>query len=98
MEHRADAVRSWRSLSEDNSRHGEARPQAGQGLSCFPGHSSQDDWIAAMMKEKIEERGIAVWLDTCDLPGGASLRDRIKEGIEGSHECLVLLSPASLES
>src|SRR5437016_4926309 len=64
----------------------------------FLSHSSQDEWISVVMKEKIEEQGITVWLDVFDLPGGAPIKARIREELEASDECLVLLSPASRES
>jgi len=59
----------------------------------FLSHSSQDRWICEVMREKIEAGGVAVWLDAFDLPGGANVKERIKEGIRASDECLILLSP-----
>jgi len=50
------------------------------------------------LKEKIEEVGVKVWLDAFDLPGGSNVKERIKEGMRSSSECLILLSPASRES
>ncbi len=64
----------------------------------FLSHSSQDQWISEVMREKIEGRGINVWLDAFDLPGGANIKERIKEGMRASNECLILLSPASRQS
>jgi len=39
-----------------------------------------------------------VWLDAFDLPGGSNVKERIKEGMRSSSECLILLSPAARES
>jgi hypothetical protein len=64
----------------------------------FLSHSTRDQWISEMMKEKIESMGVGVWLDAFDLPGGRNVKERIKEGIRSSTECLILLSPASRES
>ncbi|MBI3467532.1 MAG: toll/interleukin-1 receptor domain-containing protein [Planctomycetes bacterium] len=45
-----------------------------------------------------QEVGVEVWLDAFDLPGGRNVKERIKEGMRSSTECLILLSPASRES
>lgn len=64
----------------------------------FLSHSSQDRWICEVMREKMEEQNVRAWLDVFDLPGGANLKARIKEGMLNSDECLILLSPASRHS
>ena len=64
----------------------------------FLSHSTQDQWISERLKEKIEEAGVEVWLDAFDLPGGRNVKVRIKQGMQSSSECLILLSPASRES
>lgn len=64
----------------------------------FLSHSSQDEWVAVVMTEKIKKKKIDVWVDVLDLPGGAPVKARVKEGIYHSDECLILLSPASRES
>src|SRR5262245_10637276 len=64
----------------------------------FLSYSHHDRWIAEVMKEKIEEQGVAVWLDVFDLPGGADIADRIREAMQASQECLVLLTPAAKKS
>jgi hypothetical protein len=74
------------------------RPARQKAYRVFLSHSSQDTWISTVMKEKIEERGIRVWLDVFDLPGGAPLKARIREEVRASDECLILLSPASCAS
>lgn len=64
----------------------------------FLSHSHQDQWLSGAIKEKIEACGIRVWLDAFDIPGGADIEERILQGLEACHECLVLLSPASVDS
>src|SRR5690348_12991597 len=64
----------------------------------FLSHSTQDQWIAERLKEKIEEIGVEVWLDALDLPGGQNVKERIREGMRACTECLILLSPASRDS
>jgi hypothetical protein len=64
----------------------------------FLSHSSQDQWIAERLQEKIVDVGAEVWLDAFDLPGGRNVKDRIKAGMRDSTECLILLSPASCQS
>ncbi len=64
----------------------------------FLSHSTQDQWVSERMKDKIEESGASVWLDAFDLPGGSNIKERIKDGMRLSTECLILLSPASRDS
>jgi hypothetical protein len=64
----------------------------------FLSHSSRDHWISLMMREKLEAKGMSVWLDAFDLPGGANVKERLKEGMLLSEECLILLSPTSCDS
>ena len=64
----------------------------------FLSHSHHDEWIAGVMKEKLEAAGVKVWLDVADVPGGANIRERIRQGIKASAECLILLSPESRKS
>jgi hypothetical protein len=64
----------------------------------FLSHSSRDQWIAERSNEKLEEVGAEVWLDAFDLSGGRNVKERIKEGMRSSTECLILLSAASRDS
>ena len=64
----------------------------------FLSHSTQDHWVSERMKDKIEESEVPLWLDAFDLPGGRNVRERIKDGMRLSTECLILLSPASRNS
>jgi len=62
----------------------------------FLSHSTQDLWISERLKEKIDGVvGAEAWLDAFDLPGGRNIKERIREGMRSSTECLILLSPAS---
>jgi hypothetical protein len=73
------------------------RTQAGA-CRVFLSHSTRDQWVSERMKDKIEEIGAAVWLDAFDLPGGRNIKERIRDGMRSSTECLILLSPASRDS
>ncbi len=75
-----------------------AKRKPGMVPRVFLSHSTQDLWISERLKEKIEEVGVEVWLDAFDLPGGRNVKERIREGMRSSTECLILLSPASRES
>lgn len=70
----------------------------GREYRVFLSHSSQDRWICEVMREKIEAKGLHVWLDAFDLPGGANVKTRIREGVQSSDECLILLSPPAARS
>ncbi len=75
-----------------------AKRKPGMAPRVFLSHSTQDLWISERLKEKIEEVGVEVWLDAFDLPGGRNVKERIREGMRSSTECLILLSPASRAS
>jgi hypothetical protein len=64
----------------------------------FISHSSQDLWIAAVMKEKIEALGAECWLDEKDLEGGDTIAEDIIRGIDACHEAIVLISLNSVKS
>ncbi|MBI3822130.1 MAG: toll/interleukin-1 receptor domain-containing protein [Planctomycetes bacterium] len=69
-----------------------------RGPRVFLSHSSQDRWISERLKEQLEAKGIEVWLDAYDLPGGRNVKKEIRDGLRSSTECLILLSPASRDS
>ncbi len=68
------------------------------GYTVFISHSSRDNWIAGVIKEKIEALGIQVWLDEKDLEGGDVLAGKIIDGIDACNEAIVLVSPHSAAS
>jgi hypothetical protein len=73
-----------------------SKRKSGAHVRVFLSHSTQDLWISERLKEKIEEvKGVQVWLDAFDLPGGRNIKQRIREGMRSATECLILLSPAS---
>src|SRR5262245_46839299 len=64
----------------------------------FLSHANEDRWIAEMIRRKLHEVGVEVWLDVFDLPGGANIKARLRQELLHSDECLVLFSPASRNS
>jgi hypothetical protein len=74
-----------------------ARKKAG-GYRVFLSHSHKDAWISNVLCEKMKARGIEVWLDAVDLPGGGVINERVRDAMRRSNECLILLSPASRHS
>lgn len=64
----------------------------------FVSHSSQDQWVAGAMAEKIEGFGAKAWLDQMDVEGGDVVLNRIEKGIDACQEAVVLVTPASVES
>jgi hypothetical protein len=61
----------------------------------FLSHASEDRWIAEVIRQKLHEVGVEVWLDVFDLPGGANIKARLRQEMQNSDECLVLFSPVS---
>jgi hypothetical protein len=64
----------------------------------FLSHANEDRWVAEVIRQKLHELGVEVWLDVFDLPGGASIKERLRHEMHHSDECLVLFSPASRHS
>ncbi|HXU37720.1 MAG TPA: toll/interleukin-1 receptor domain-containing protein [Blastocatellia bacterium] len=64
----------------------------------FISHSSQDSWIAGQMGKEIEALGAKIWLDKHAIKGGDEVSKKITQGIRGSSELVVLLSPESQKS
>jgi hypothetical protein len=64
----------------------------------FVSHSSEDEWIAEVIAEKIKAVGGKPWLDKMDLEGGDDILDRMIKGIDSCAEGIVLVSPASVGS
>jgi hypothetical protein len=64
----------------------------------FVSHSTCDAWIARTIGEKIDALGASSWLDMKDLERGEVLVDSIINGIDGSDEAVVVISPKSINS
>ena len=64
----------------------------------FISYASKDAIFTDLMKMKLEEAGIYVWLDHGELHGGEEWRESIDRGISTSDVMLVVLKPKSCES
>jgi predicted ATPase len=71
---------------------GERRPYV------FLSYASADRDKALQIAERLEARGIVVWLDRKSIAGGSSWTGEIVEGIKGCAALLVLASSSSLAS
>jgi hypothetical protein len=61
----------------------------------FISHASEDkESVARPLANQLQERGLRVWLDECELTLGDSLRRKIDEGLSHSRYAVVILSPA----
>lgn len=69
-----------------------------QRYSIFLSHSSRDQWLARVIAEKIQAVGVKVWLDEMSLTSGENIVGAVMNGIEKTHEVLVLVSNESLRS
>ncbi|MHB9133966.1 MAG: TIR domain-containing protein, partial [Armatimonadota bacterium] len=68
------------------------------GNSIFISHATADDAVVKMLREKLEERGLSVWVDSRKLRGGDGLRPEIEQAIREARQVLVVLSPATVNS
>jgi predicted ATPase len=71
---------------------GERRPYV------FVSYASADRDKALQIAERLEARGIVVWLDRKSIAGGTSWTGEIVEGIKGCAALLVLISASALAS
>lgn len=62
----------------------------------FVSHATADKYLARVLCEKLESRGVATFRDDRDIDGGDVIPDRIQEEIARSDEFVVLLTPQSV--
>ena len=61
----------------------------------FISHASEDkDEVARPLANRLEQLGLRVWLDECQLTVGDSLRRSIDRGLVASRFGVVVLSPS----
>lgn len=61
----------------------------------FISHASEDkDSVARPLARHLEEHGLKVWIDECELALGDSLRRKIDDGLARSRYGVVVLSPS----
>jgi hypothetical protein len=61
----------------------------------FISYSSEDSAFSKRLAEELHERGLQVWIDKHDIKVGQNWEQKIKEVIDKTNVCLVLLSEAS---
>ena len=64
----------------------------------FISHSHTDNKFAEQLAEDIEDSGIKCWLDLWEIEVGASIRQKVEDGIKAADWLIILLSEASVQS
>lgn len=64
----------------------------------FISHSSKDDPFVKELRGALESLGLAVWVDSRNMRGGAKLKPEIDEAIEQARQVIVVLSKDTVES
>lgn len=67
----------------------------GEAFICY---SSEDDIFADLLRMKLQEGGVEVWVDDGNIHAGDEWRRAIDGGISSAVVCLVVVTPASYES
>jgi hypothetical protein len=62
----------------------------------FISHATADKYLARILCEKLEQRGVTTFRDDRDIDGGDDIPDRIQEEISRSNEFVVVLTPESV--
>lgn len=71
---------------------------AGQIFDVFISHAAEDTGVAKLLADRLSDAGFSVWFGEFDLRPGQHWQEQIREAIERSHVCLVLLSDATVPS
>ncbi|WP_022953341.1 TIR domain-containing protein [Leucothrix mucor] len=64
----------------------------------FLSHASADDEFVALLRKKLEDHGLEVWVDSRNLRGGSKLSPEIEEAIRTAQHFLVVISPKTINS
>jgi len=67
-------------------------------LHVFLSHASQDDDFVNLLRKKLEDHGINVWVDSRNLRGGDKLSPEIETAIRNASNFLVVISPNTINS
>jgi hypothetical protein len=70
----------------------------GSGAHVFISHSSKDAAFVRRLVNELQGRNLNVWFDEQNIDVGASIVDRISEGLKESDYVIVVLSQASVSS
>ena len=78
----------------------QARAKSTRQYVVFLSHASRDNWLAGVIKERIEVSipRVEVWLDEMSLRGGEEIIAALRRGISNADEAVVILSNESLRS
>ncbi len=72
--------------------------RADSGLDAFVSYSRRDQTFVNDLKEALERRGRNVWIDSDDIPPGATWRRELGTGIEAADAFVFVISPDSAGS
>jgi TIR domain-containing protein/SH3 domain-containing protein len=67
-------------------------------MKVFISHSNRDRWVARKISADLNEIGVETFLDEKDIETGESIDEAIGNQLKDCDECLIVLSPASLNS
>ncbi|HLL75501.1 MAG TPA: TIR domain-containing protein [Pyrinomonadaceae bacterium] len=67
-------------------------------MKVFISHSSRDKWAARRISDDLNRLGVETFLDEKDIETGETIDDTISIHLKECDECLLLLSPSSLNS
>lgn len=66
---------------------------------AFISHSSKNkEAVVLEFVERLEEKGISVWLDQKEILYGENILEKVADGIQGSYAVLLVLTPEFFES
>lgn len=66
-----------------------------QTYDVFLSYARQDRRVAREIADNLQRQGVKCWLDSEQIKPGDSWAEKIQDGINNSHACMVLLSAAS---
>ena len=64
-------------------------------MNVFISHSRQNGSAALKLYERLSQRGVQAWLDTCELDAGEDWNQRVAAAIEAAGAFVVLVGPGA---
>ena len=64
-------------------------------MSVFISHSRQNGSAALKLYDRLSQRGVQPWLDTCELDSGEDWNQRVAAAIEAAEAFVVLVGPGA---
>ncbi len=92
------AIVLWEAVLNENAQSVSALGQDGSRVRIFISYSRGDHVFANRLKDALERKGIAVWIDTKEILPGDSIIQEIRKGIDGAHYVCALISENSVRS